>query len=428
MWHHLELHLCVGQCVGAGFFICELGTINMTSDGGVKLRRAIEKQKIVHIEKLIVAVSASGPFLQKITNFVDTVIYNNYRDATFFVPNDNTISEIDIISARTTRTFIAGSNVNLESFSIEQCLIDRLPPTLSKMTRLKSFSIRRCMLTVLRLDMFVENQNLNYLDLSYNQIRQLIPITGRPARMLSIAKLYLAGNVLERLDMAVFVAMPLLSELYITDNRIVTLDVSAPIALPNLSDLYLGYNKLVSLDLRNLTLPKVETFSFGPNALTQMPILPRLMPKFNYISLFANNLTQLDMSYFRPYSNLQNIHITSNQITTVRASSPVRLPLVHLVLTDNKITTFNITGWDMPNITLLNLDGNRLTLVPPVFDRYPKVVLVMDRNPLPCNALSPFKDRLNNDQLQKEQRPLLMACTTTSSFAIDETLKACCDK
>uniref|UniRef100_A0A1I8JVW3 Leucine rich immune protein (Coil-less) n=1 Tax=Anopheles quadriannulatus TaxID=34691 RepID=A0A1I8JVW3_ANOQN len=400
----------------------------MTSDGGVKLRRAIEKQKIVHIEKLIVAVSASGPFLQKITNFVDTVIYNNYRDATFFVPNDNTISEIDIISARTTRAFIAGSNVNLESFSIDQCLIDRLPPTLPKMTKLKILSIRRCMLTVLRLDMFVENQNLNYLDLSSNQIRQLIPITGRPTKTLSIGKLYLVGNLLERLDMALFVAMPLLSELYITNNRIVTLDVSAPVALPNLSDLYLGYNKIVSLDLRNLTLPKLESFSFGHNALTRMPILPRPLPKFNYISLFANNLIQLDMTYFRPYPNLQRIYINSNQITTVRASSPVRLPVVYLGLSDNKITTFNITGWGMPNITLLDLDGNRLTVVPSVFERYSKVVLVMNRNPLSCNALSPFKDRLKNDQLQKEQRPLSMVCTTTSSFAVDETIKVCCDK
>uniref|UniRef100_A0A1S4GV63 Uncharacterized protein n=2 Tax=Anopheles gambiae TaxID=7165 RepID=A0A1S4GV63_ANOGA len=423
------MHLCDELCVGGVRFDgCSIPIVNMTTDGGAKLRKAFEVAKEVTIGKMIVSISPSGPFLQRFASFVDLVIYDIYREATFHVPDGNTIGGITIWNAPDMRAFIAGSNTYLESLDISQCSLDRLPQTLPLMTRLQRVSLTWCKLTVLRLDMLTENQNLKNLDLSYNQIRQLIPVSRRPARMLSIEILYLAGNLVERLDMAVFVAMPLLSEIYITDNRIVTLDVSAPIGLPNLSDLYLGYNKLVSLDLRNLTLPKLETFSFDLNALTQMPILPRPLPKFYYISLSANNLTKLDMSYFRPYPNLRRIYLNSNQITTVRASSPVRLPLVHLQLTDNKITTFNITGWDMPNITMLNLDGNRLTLVPPVFDRYPKVNVIMDRNPLSCDALVPFKDRLKNEQLQKEQKYSYSKCTTTSSIQVDETKKVCCDK
>uniref|UniRef100_A0A1I8JW11 Uncharacterized protein n=1 Tax=Anopheles quadriannulatus TaxID=34691 RepID=A0A1I8JW11_ANOQN len=400
----------------------------MTADGGAKLRKAFEAAKQVRIQKMIVAISPSGPFLQRFASFVDLVWFGSYREAAFQVPDGNTISEIIIGYAPEMRAFIAGSNTHLESLEISKCLLDRVPQTLPKMTKLKKLSITQCKITVLRLDMLANNQNLKTLELSSNQIQQLLPATGRPARMLSIETLTLTGNLLQNLDMTLFVAMPQLLNLYVLKNLIVSLDVSTPIALPNLSGLYLGYNKIVSLDLRNLTLPKLETLSCGPNALTRMPILPRPLPKLNYLSLSANNLTQLDMSYFRPYPTLQMIVATSNQITTVRASSPVRLPVDYLGLNDNKITTFNITGWDMPNITMLNLDGNQLSVVPSVFERYPKVYLFMNRNPLLCDALLPFKDRLKNYQLQKDPWPLSKACTTTSSFTVDETFKICCDK
>uniref|UniRef100_A0A182PQG0 Uncharacterized protein n=1 Tax=Anopheles epiroticus TaxID=199890 RepID=A0A182PQG0_9DIPT len=392
----------------------------MTSDGGIRLRRAIERYQMVHVEKMFVLNSASGPFLQRIASFVDTILYRRYRDATFSIPNDNTIKEIHTMRAPDMRAFIAGSNIQLEILNIDQCALDRLPPTLARMARLESLTINNCKLQIVRLDMLVDNRNLKILDLSNNRIRHLIPVVERSGRIINVENLKITGNLLDRLNMAVFASMPLLSTLLVWENRIVRLEASVPTNLPNLSILSVGYNQIASIDLSNLTLPNLDSLYLGPNALKCMPSLPRSLPKLSYFSLYSNNLTQLDLSYFRPYRNLERIVVSLNQITTVWTRSAVRLPVISLSLNDNKITAFNITGCDMPNITHLYLDDNRLTEIPSVFDRYPKARLVMDNNPLSCSTLLNFKDKLVTGQLHKDQKPLSMACKTTSSFFLEE--------
>uniref|UniRef100_A0A182KBN1 Uncharacterized protein n=1 Tax=Anopheles christyi TaxID=43041 RepID=A0A182KBN1_9DIPT len=92
----------------------------MSSDGGAKLRKAFETGLDVHVQKMIVAISPSGPFLQRFASFVDSVSFNNYREATFHVPDGNTIGEISVWNAPAMRTFVAGSNTQLETLNIVQ--------------------------------------------------------------------------------------------------------------------------------------------------------------------------------------------------------------------------------------------------------------------------------------------------------------------
>ncbi|XP_053664078.1 TLR4 interactor with leucine rich repeats-like [Anopheles marshallii] len=426
-WYQLEMHLCDGQCIRRMLFICDVGVINMTSDGRVKLMKVIDRETVVRVEKMIVAISPTGQFLQTISPFIDSITYGNYHEPTFLVPEGNTITEINFMRATSLRAFIAGSNTGLEILNIQYSELDRLPKALPKLDRLKELNIQYGMLSVLRLDMLMENQNLTTLDLSHNQIRQIFPVTAYPGTMLSIEKLILNGNLLERLDMAVFAPMSKLDFFQVLENRLTQLDASIPTTFAKLSTLNIGDNKIRTVDLRNLTLPSLLSVSFGPNNLKQMPALPKMLPALEYMSLAQNNLTQLDLGYFRQYQKLKYVYIMSNQITAVRTSSPVKLSILWLNLATNKITSFNITGCGLPNMTSLNLRGNRLTVVPPVFARFPKLSVTLDMNPITCDTLLLYKDQIKNDKLYKDRVSPSWACDTTSSFLVGEQIKICCD-
>uniref|UniRef100_A0A182XYV4 Uncharacterized protein n=1 Tax=Anopheles stephensi TaxID=30069 RepID=A0A182XYV4_ANOST len=421
------MHGCEEDCISRYYQACETGTINMTSDAGwKKLLRIVERDTGVHVQKLIVPISPSGQFLQRITHLFDRVMYVSYREPTFHIPEGNTIEEIVIMSAEGLNAIVAGPNTHLDTLSIQQCTLNRLPQTLPKMVGIKLLSITMCMLAGLRLDVLVENQNLISLDLSYNQIRQIFPVSKRSGKTISLKKLILTANQLDHLDMSIFASMSQLESLQLMHNRLTHLELSTPLILPQLRSIYLLDNLLVSIDLRNATLPNFSMLSVTGNAMYQMPLLPKALPQFDYIALSENNLTRVDLSYFRPYRQLKNIYLSSNQITTVLTSSPVKLPAHLLRLERNKIQSINFTGCDMPNITVLNLAYNRLTAVPPVFDRYPKVQLTMDENPLRCDALLPYKDTLQSGRLLKDSKSISWTCNTPSSFLISEKIKVCC--
>uniref|UniRef100_A0A182SIB7 Receptor L-domain domain-containing protein n=1 Tax=Anopheles maculatus TaxID=74869 RepID=A0A182SIB7_9DIPT len=223
------MHRCEEDCINRRYETCETGIINMLSnEGWKKLLRIVENDKAIHIQKLIVPNSPSGPFLQKIHQLFETVIYANYREPVFQLPEGNTIREIVIMSAIGLKAFTAGPNTHLEILNVQQCTMDRVPQTLPKMVGMTLLSITMCMLSVLRLDMFVENENLTFLDVSYNQIRQIIPATIRSGKTISIEKLVLSGNRLEHLDMGIFASMAKLVTLYIMENRLTHIGVTVP--------------------------------------------------------------------------------------------------------------------------------------------------------------------------------------------------------
>ncbi|XP_035914133.1 toll-like receptor 6 [Anopheles stephensi] len=426
IWCQMKLHLCNGQCISRTFYVCDAGVINMTTDGRLKLTQLAETETVVYVQKLMVAISPSGPFLATIGNLFDSITYAFYREPTFLVPAETIIQDIYFMRASNLRAFIAGPNTRLASLRIEQSALDRLPPTLPKMTRLQTLVIKSGMLSALRLDMLIGNQNLTTLELSYNRIQQIFPITGRPGTTLSIVNLELMGNQLEHLDMSVFASMASLELLYIWENRLTHLQASVPVTIGKLSTLDVTHNKLASLDLRNLTLPNLATLSLGRNAFRQLPVLPKTLPALQHLSLNHNNLTQMDLSNFRSYRTLTQLYAVSNQIITVRTSARVTLPIVWLNFSGNRITSFNITGCDMPNITSVNLANNRLTMIPPAVKRYPKMRLSMDGNPLGCDTLLPYRNELQSSRLRKDQRSLSLPCDTTSSFLLDEQIKVCC--
>ncbi|XP_053674260.1 protein phosphatase 1 regulatory subunit SDS22 homolog [Anopheles nili] len=419
-----------GQCLNKGF-LCVMGVVNMTSDGGAKLRKTIdiEGEAIpIVIEKLIVSNTASGPFLQRIGAFTDGIMYRNYRDAVFQLPEGNTISDIDINGSGMMRSFVAGLNSNLKTLSIENGLLDRVPPTLAKMTILETLTINWCSLTGLRLDVLVENHKLISLDLSYNKIRQIFPVTSTPRKMLSILYLHLAANQLEILDVSMFAFMPSLERLIVSGNNIVRVEATTPVTFVNLTGFELEMNKISSMHLENLVLPKLITFNMDENALTEIPSLSGdSFPKLKRIGMSENALKHVDLSMFQSFAELEGIYFTHNQIESVRATTPFVLSkLVTLSFTNNRITSWNMSGCDFPNMYELMLNSNKLTTIPPVFQRYTNVRLSINANPIQCSSMTTFLSKITEKRLFVTTVSASQKCATSSSVTIDKNLAACC--
>ncbi|XP_058123584.1 chaoptin-like [Anopheles ziemanni] len=405
----------------------------MTSDGGAKLRRIIDDEDqyfaSIRIEKLIVSSSASGPFLLRIGAYSDSISYVQYRDTVFQLPSGSTITQLYIGGSGALRTFTAGQNGALERLSIADCLFDRLPPTLGNMVSLQRLAINKCLLTGLRMDMLAANRNLRDVDLAENKIRQLFPLTAnKDTAELTVATINLANNQIELLDMAVFASLTELKRLNLRNNGITQLGASAPIIFPSLTSLLVSYNKISSVNLANVTFSELSLVNLDENALTNVPTQLGKFPNRLVLSLAQNKLKRVDLSMLRPISStLEQVFFSSNEIEFVHASTPITMPrLKLLVLEENRLTTINLTGCELPNISAIGLSNNLFRTVPTLFQRFPNVQLSLDGNPLKCSTLLSLKNRLTEARLIINTIRITDQCPTNGSIPYNNKNKACC--
>uniref|UniRef100_A0A182PQF9 Leucine rich immune protein (Coil-less) n=1 Tax=Anopheles epiroticus TaxID=199890 RepID=A0A182PQF9_9DIPT len=410
-------------------FTCHLGDINMTADGGARIRKAIEVEQdqyylSMRIEKLIVSSSASGPFLQRIATLTEKISYLTYNDPVFQVPAGNTLTEIEIVDAEKLRTIMVGMNRHLKRLYVENCLLDRIPPTLSSMVMLENLDILHCALTALRLDVLVNNRKLTIVDLTRNRIRQLFPITSPPKEMLPTTVLILAANQLERLDMAMFAFMPELEWLDVRGNRIVRFEVTVPTTYSSLIRLLVSSNRITQFDTRNLTLPQLVSLYLDDNALTAIPTQWGSMPELYYIGLDRNDLRQVDMSIFAQLPNLRGIYISDSKVESVRTSTPLTLPSLEMMLFENnQIVSVNFGGCNFPQLFLISLINNRLTTVPTLFQRFPKTRLSVDGNPIRCSSMSALRNKFIDGKLYLSTANTQSECATTSSIQLETRIR-----
>uniref|UniRef100_A0A182SJC2 Leucine rich immune protein (Coil-less) n=1 Tax=Anopheles maculatus TaxID=74869 RepID=A0A182SJC2_9DIPT len=422
---------CAAQCQEISF-MCNIGVVNMTSDGGTKIRNAIDSDPesyliAMSIDKLIVSSSASGPFLQRIASLTDTISYLIYREPVFQVPEGNTITEIEIMNAGNLRSFVAGTNRHLKRLSVETCMLDRIPPTLAQMTVLDSLYIMGCALTVIRLDVFANSPNLYFLSLWKNQIRQILPFTAPPKQRLVIEHFDLSQNQLERLDMSIFAHMPELQRLDVQGNRILRLEATTPVTYQSLTRLAFRMNNISSIDTRNLSLPALGSFYVEDNALSEIPTLLGPMPNLRYMGFDRNNLKQVDMSVFRRFQNLTGIFLNENRIESVRTSSPFTLPALDILLFENnQLVATNFTGCNFPELYLLSFLNNKLNAVPPLFQRFAKTHISVEWNPIKCANLATFKSRFVEGRLYASTGATQSDCLTTSMVELKENVQGCC--
>uniref|UniRef100_A0A182JPI3 Uncharacterized protein n=1 Tax=Anopheles christyi TaxID=43041 RepID=A0A182JPI3_9DIPT len=79
----------------------------------------------------------------------------------------------------------------------------------------------------------------------------------------------------------------------------------------------------------------------------------------------------------------------------------------------------------MPNITSLLLGGNRLTVFPAVYGKYPNIHISINFDPLLCDSFWLFKEKIPKYQLVVDQL-VSSSCAPISDFLDMETIQRCC--
>uniref|UniRef100_A0A6E8VSY4 Uncharacterized protein n=1 Tax=Anopheles coluzzii TaxID=1518534 RepID=A0A6E8VSY4_ANOCL len=275
---------------------------------------------------------------------------------------------------------------------------------------LEELLIMQCALTALRLDVLVNNPKLTTIDLTRNRIRQLFPITTPPKNKLSVTFLSLAANQLERLDMSMFAFMPDLERFDVRGNRIVRFEATSP------------------FDTRNLTFSELRSIYLDDNALTELPTHWGKLPKLIYLGFDRNYLKRVDMSFFGKFPTLTAIFICENNVESIRTSTPITMPELDIMLFEsNQIVSVNFTGCNFPKMNLISFMNNRLTTIPPLFQRFPESRLTMEGNPIKCSSMTALKSRIVDFRLRVTTGSTQSDCPTTSSIVLDQDQLACCD-
>uniref|UniRef100_A0A1I8JVX5 Leucine rich immune protein (Coil-less) n=1 Tax=Anopheles quadriannulatus TaxID=34691 RepID=A0A1I8JVX5_ANOQN len=286
----------------------------MTSDGESRLRNAFTTRKQVSVDKMIVRNSASGPFLHRFNNLLDSVVYHNYREAIFHLPNGSTITEITVWRAPAMRAFVAGSNAHLKVLTIEHCSLARIPITLPQLTTLKSLSIRGCKLTSFQLDMVFANRMLTTLNMCCNEIRQLVRESPQPHSLKILPNLeyfVLYQNKLTQLDLSYFESYPNLTNIDISYNQITTVRTSSPVRL-SVVHLNLMRNQIITFNITGCNMPNITSLLLTGNPLTVVPPVfenyPNMHLAMSWHPLICETLLPLKEEILSSKLKVQAVH------------------------------------------------------------------------------------------------------------------------
>jgi len=168
-------------------------------------------------------------------------------------------------------------------------------------------------------DLHYVGPNLRVLDMSYNVIREMAPVSFCP----NLTELYLANNKIKSME-----GLSNLSKLRKIDlgaNRIRSIDEDELSGLVNLEELWLGKNKIESI---------------GPNSL-------RCLKKLRRLDIQSNRLTKVE-------------HIED------QASTLEELYLSHNAITDDGLAHGFPLNLSFPNLCMLDVSRNRLTSSDPI--------------------------------------------------------------
>uniref|UniRef100_A0A182FF35 Leucine rich immune protein (Coil-less) n=2 Tax=Anopheles albimanus TaxID=7167 RepID=A0A182FF35_ANOAL len=432
--------MCDGTCNASTGYFCTLNTVSLVSGGQQKLRTLLNSAKqitIIKIEHLIVPVTAAGRNLLTLATITNSIFYQRYLEAEFLVPSGAVFIELSVKNAPNLRSFIVGDECQVTILSLVQTTIDRIPPTVGTMRRLTQLRLINNKLTRLQLDVLSRTHDLLRLDVSKNQIAQLLPSsssssssTGGTSAGISLVWFDLSDNWLEYIDLAMFAQLTRLEELMVARNRLVRLGSSKPALLPSLKFLHVEQNNLTSLSWDGLVhLPKLGVLLLDKNSFKDVPTSWGSLEALYALMMEDNRVQTFDLAALRPLPSLQQVYLLRNQITSVQFSgSNCDLPPLETInLSVNQIKSFNLRGCRLPYLISLMLSSNQLQLVPAsVLKTELNLSVLMSLNPLRCTNLKQYTRQIISSMLSTDA--LMHGITTcpSGSFFIAELNRTVC--
>lgn len=230
---------------------------------------------------------------------------------------------------------------------------------------------------------YVESTTLKRIDLSFCNMDD-IELEGFPALMSAVLK----GNMIRELNRESFINTKMLESLDLSQNAVNAVDADAFKKLKHLKSLNLSFNMI----------SKMERDTFKENELlTKLDLSRNTISRFNRIT--APNLTHLNMTWCQIMTvdpdaiaglpELIQLDLSNNLINDV-PDTLASDNLQTLDLSMNRMTSIrNTTFIGFPEITKINLSGNRFTI--PFKKEYFSDNLFLDEldlgdNPWLCNC------------------------------------------
>ena len=285
----------------------------------------------------------------------ETVIYTDdlWTITSFSVPSDAEIysdlskmiylKDLTVYNAVAEELTCLSALQELESLMVTNCAPSKeILTTIAALPNLRELTLAHCGLS--DITPLVAAQNLEYLDLCYNSIGDVSPISTLP----KLETLYLAHNAMT--DLTVLNGLPNLKVLNVSYNSLTTV---APIsANTTLVELDAGNNMIVSLGALN-DLPGLTELDLSHNNLTDISVLGKCA-ELRVLNISNNKLT--DIQALSPLMNIQNFNCSYNEITALPDWSAAS-SLVTLDASYNQISDLTPLR-QMMCLNIINMDYN----------------------------------------------------------------------
>ncbi|XP_058123066.1 leucine-rich repeat-containing protein let-4-like [Anopheles ziemanni] len=138
------------------------------------------------------------------------------------------------------------------------------------------------------------------------------------------------------------------------------------------------------------------------------------------LNMAVNRLTTVDMSFFGQIANLSVLNLMYNQIIRVESTIPVKLQaLEQLMLSNNRLTSFQPQPVSFPVLNTLSLGSNNLSSIPRNLVNYPSLKsLDLGKNKLTCVDLSSIRQAKKLDNLNLD-RNVITSLSSSSPLKHD---------
>ncbi|KAL7013281.1 hypothetical protein ACKWTF_015317 [Chironomus riparius] len=259
------------------------------SDGNVKHLRIFNGNKLKFFSSI---------FCQKLPNL--EVIFINETSVELF--DENSLS----------------SCKNLKYLFVEFNRIRVVPENLlTQNSKLLKFWIQNNPLTTLPENLFLNQKELEDLDLSKNQINFLPSNIFRPLTKLQV--LYFYNNKLQSINPEWFVNLQNLRWLALAGNQISEIPSKSFASLRNLKRLWLFGNRIKTLKSDSFDgLQNLQILNMYSNEISDLPVgVFNKLTNFQELILFSNKLTIIHSDSFSFHDDLTRIHLGKNKINAI---------------------------------------------------------------------------------------------------------------
>uniref|UniRef100_A0A8C5X2B0 Leucine rich repeats and immunoglobulin like domains 2 n=1 Tax=Malurus cyaneus samueli TaxID=2593467 RepID=A0A8C5X2B0_9PASS len=146
----------------------------------------------------------------------------------------------------------------------------------------------------------------------------------------------------------------------------------------------LSHNHLLSSNWSiGLSVHTLQEVKMNYNELSEIPYFGETTSNITLLSLVHNTIPEINAEQLQVYLSLENLDLSSNLISEIKASSFPRMQLKYLNLSNNRITTLEAGCLDnlSSSLMVIKLNRNRISVIPPKIFRLPHVqFLELKRN------------------------------------------------